>query len=578
MSHFTKFWRHFTNLGVNTLCPTQTPFFYPISSTHCPSNNLAGATHVTRHTWCGSMLFSKLCAIARLSAAAAAFGLPQVFNLDAVDTFADVLHPAEPLAAEAWDEMVALVGPQKVRQLVNQFNAMKEVPNKKMNNHVKAQSADFSTVELDKFEGYSLRVKESQPEILGLDTVRQYTGYLDVDELGKHFFYWFFELRNDPKNDPVILWLNGGPGCLLLTGLFFELGPLSINATLQPEFNPYSWNSNALVIFLDQPVGVGYSYTDRDAVKSTAAAAKDVYIFLELFFQKFAHFSKNKFHIAGELYAGHYIPAFALEISNNADRSFELALVLIGNGITDPLIQYKYYRPMACGEGGYKPVLEEPVCEQMDRDYPKCAALTKICYTFQTAFTCVPANLYCEQRLGQPYFLTGRNPYDIRKDCAEEGGNCYVEMNYVDDYLNLDYVKKAVGANVDLFTLCDDTVFRNFIFDGDEMKPFQHFVAELLDKGIPVLLYEGDKDFICNWLGNHAWLDALPYSKHDFFEVQPLRPWHTALGKLAGSVKNYDKFTFLRIFDAGHMVPYDQPEALLDMVNRWIAGDYSFGK
>lgn len=509
--------------------------------------------------------------------------LPKPVSLSEANTFLqDIRKTGSPEIVSAWDDIIADVGISNAVKMATSYAERVHVSDKHMNNDFKLFSTKpdgFEKVTSEKFSQYSLRVKQTNPELLGLDTVKQYTGYLDVEELGKHFFYWFFESRNDPANDPVILWLNGGPGCSSSTGLFFELGPSSINATLQPVFNPYSWNSNASVIFLDQPVGVGYSYTDKEQISSTAAAAKDVFIFLELFFQKFPQFSFNKFHIAGESYAGHYIPAFASEIINNADRSFELTSVLIGNGITDPLIQYKYYRPMACGEGGYKPVLTEDQCEQMDRDYPKCAALTKLCYAAQTAFTCVPATYYCETKLYGPYGETGLNPYDIRKDCADEGGNCYKEMDYMDDYLNLDFVKAAVGAsNIDIFTSCDDTVFRNFILSGDEMKPFQQYVAELLDKGIPVLLYEGDKDFICNWLGNYAWANALEYSKHEFFEVQPLRPWYTKEGNLAGEVKNYGQFTFARVYGAGHMVPYDQPENSLDMVNRWILGDYVFKK
>lgn len=504
-------------------------------------------------------------------------------SIDASHFLEDIKKTGNPEIISAWNDIIDDVGIMSAMHMYEKYQATRQVSDLNMNNDFKLfstkSSEDFEKVTSQRFSQHALRVKENNPEILGLDTVKQYTGYLDVEDLGKHFFYWFFESRNDPAKDPVILWLNGGPGCSSATGLFFELGPSAINATLQPVFNPYSWNSNASVIFLDQPVGVGYSYTEKDQISSTAAAAKDVYIFLELFFQKFPQFSLNKFHIAGESYAGHYIPAFASEIINNADRSFDLTSVLIGNGITDPLIQYKYYRPMACGEGGYKPVLNQDQCDQMDRDYPKCAALTKLCYAAQTAFTCVPATYYCETKLYGPYGETGLNPYDIRKDCADEGGNCYKEMDYLDDYLNLDYVKAAVGAsNIDIFTSCDDTVFRNFILSGDEMKPFQQYVAELLDKNIPVLLYEGDKDFICNWLGNYAWANALEYSKHEFFEVQPLRPWHNKAGKLAGEVKNYGQFTFARVYGAGHMVPYDQPENSLDMVNRWILGDFTFGK
>lgn len=482
----------------------------------------------------------------------------------------------------AWNEMQKKFSRQGLQKKIDDYNAQFKVTSKNMNNKIKETFQSFSTGDdfemfsLDKFADHTLRVKKSHLEILGLDTVNQYTGYLDVNDLDKHFFYWFFESRNDPENDPVILWLNGGPGCSSATGLLFELGPSLINATLQPVYNPYSWNSNASVIFLDQPVGVGYSYSNGEEVKSTASAAKDVFVFLELFFQKFPQFVKNPFHIAGESYAGHYIPSFASEIVNHADRSFELSSVLIGNGITDSLIQSGYYKPMACGEGGYKQVVSDDDCARMEKDYPRCAALTKLCYDAPNALTCVPATFYCDERLFGPYQKTGLNPYDIRTEC--KGEMCYEEMGYIDQYLNLDFVKEAVGAsNIEMFNSCDETVFRNFLFNGDGAKPFQQHVAELLEKNIPVLIYAGDKDFICNWLGNHGWSDALEYSGHEDFEQKPLQPWYTLDKKLAGEVKNHGIFTFLRVNDAGHMVPYDQPENALDMVNRWILGDYSYG-
>lgn len=434
---------------------------------------------------------------------------------------------------------------------------------------------EFETVSLSRFEDHTLRVKKNHPELLGLDTVDQYTGYLDVEKLDKHSFYWLFESRNDPENDPLILWLNGGPGCSSLTGLFFELGPSSINATLQPVFNPYSWNANATVIFLDQPVGVGYSYSGAEEISSSRAAAKDVFIFLELFFQKFPKFLGSKFHIAGESYAGHYIPAIATEILDHADRSFELSSILIGNGITDPLIQEGSYKPMGCGEGGYKPVLSEEECDKMESDYAKCVLAEKVCYATEVPFTCVPANVICG-KLSEPYEKTGLNFYDIRKKCEGDNGLCYKELEYVDDYMNSEFVKNAVGANVDIFTSCDDTVFFNFFKSGDGAKPFHRDVADILEKGVPVLLYAGDKDYICNWVGNHQWSDALEYSGHEQFSAAPLRQYSTKDGKLAGEAKNFEHFTFLRIYDAGHMVPYDQPEVALDMVNRWVAGDYAF--
>jgi cathepsin A (carboxypeptidase C) len=112
------------------------------------------------------------------------------------------------------------------------------------------------------------------------------------------------------SHECLLIW-GLGPGCSSLTGLFMELGPSRVNkAGSKPLHNPYSWNNNASVIFLDQPINVGYSYGD-DSVSDTVAAGKDVYALLVLFFKQFPEYKDLEFHIAGESYAGHYIPVFA---------------------------------------------------------------------------------------------------------------------------------------------------------------------------------------------------------------------------------------------------------------------------
>ncbi|KAI5949355.1 CPYA [Candida jiufengensis] len=433
------------------------------------------------------------------------------------------------------------------------------------------QQFDFH-VSQDNIPNHKLRVK-STPEDLGVDSVKQYSGYLDVEDEDKHFFFWAFESRNDPKTDPVILWLNGGPGCSSTTGLFFELGPSSIDESLKPVYNPYSWNNNATVIFLDQPINVGYSYSSQ-SVSNTVAAGKDVYAFLELFFKQFPQFLKNDFHIAGESYAGHYIPVFASEILSHPERSFNLSSVLIGNGLTDPLTQYEYYQPMACGKGGYESVLEEDQCQSMSDSIPRCQSLIENCYESESVWSCVPATIYCNNAQMGPYQQTGRNVYDIRTMC--EGSNlCYVGLEYIDSYMNKPEVMKALGAEVSSYESCNFDVNRNFMFAGDWMKPYFKNVIDLLQKDLPVLIYAGDKDFICNWLGNEAWTNKLEWSGSKGFSKSPVKQWKVD-GNHAGDVKNFEHFTFLRVFEAGHMVPYDQPKNSLDMVNRWIAGDRKF--
>lgn len=428
-------------------------------------------------------------------------------------------------------------------------------------------------------EDYSIRLKKVDPSILGIDEVKQWSGYLDFKD-SKHFFYWFFESRNDPENDPIILWLNGGPGCSSFTGLFFELGPSSLGPNLKPIHNPYSWNNNASVIFLEQPLGVGFSYGDSK-VTSTHVAGQDVYIFLELFFQQFPNLRKNDFHIAGESYAGHYIPQIAHEIVvEHPERTFNLTSVLIGNGITDSLTQMDYYEPMACGKGGHHAVLSDEDCQKMEKGADRCRVLNRVCYETERNIPCFLATSFCDTAIMGPYEKTGLNVYDIRAPCEDQGddGMCYFGMRYIEEYMNLPEVQEAVGSDVHHYTGCDDTVFNGFIFTGDGAKPFQQFITELVNRDIPVLIYAGDKDFICNWLGNHAWTDLLEWKGKESYRPLPLRPWtHSETGEHIGEVKNFGPLTFLRVFDAGHMVPYDQPQSSLDMVNRWIGGEYSMG-
>lgn len=474
----------------------------------------------------------------------------------------DPLEAVPAGAMSTWADMF-LNFPEAVSQL-----SFKTLPRKFGK---KASKFDFHVADA-KVPNHRMRVK-STPGDLGIDTVKQYTGYLDVEEEDKHFFFWFFESRNDPKNDPVILWLNGGPGCSSLTGLFFELGPSSIGEDLKPVYNPHAWNNNASVIFLDQPVNVGYSYSS-ESVSNTVAAGKDVYAFLELFFKQFPEYKERDFHIAGESYGGHYIPVFASEILSHEDRSFNLTSVMIGNGLTDPLTQYEYYQPMACGQGGEPSVLEPEECDNMAATLPRCLSLIEACYNSGSVWLCVPASIYCNNAQMGPYQKTGRNVYDIRTMC-EGSSLCYKGLEFIADYLNLPEVKEKLGAEVDNYESCNFDINKNFLFAGDWMQPYHKNVIDLLEKDLPVLIYAGDKDFICNWLGNRAWSDKLPWSGHDKFEAQPVRKW-SVNKKAAGEVKNYKHFTFLRVFGGGHMVPYDQPENSLEMVNRWIGGDYTY--
>lgn len=307
-------------------------------------------------------------------------------------------------------------------------------------------------------------------------------------------------------------------------------------------------------------------------MSNTVAAGKDIYALLTLFFHQFPEYAKQDFHIAGESYAGHYIPVFANEILSHEDRNINLKSVLIGNGLTDGYTQYEYYRPMACGEGGYPSVLSESECQSMDNALPRCQSLIKGCYESGSAWSCVPASIYCNNAMMGPYQRTGRNVYDIRGNCEDSSNLCYSGLGYIAEYLNRQDVQDALGAEVSSYDSCNMDINRNFLFAGDWMQPYHQVVPNVLEK-IPVLIYAGDADFICNWLGNQAWTNKLEWPGHKDFKNADIKNLKVD-GKEYGKVKTSGNFTFMQIYGAGHMVPMDQPEASSDFFNRWLGGEW----
>jgi cathepsin A (carboxypeptidase C) len=140
---------------------------------------------------------------------------------------------------------------------------------------------------------------------------QQYAGYLTVDtDHQRKLFYWYVESQNDPETDPVVFWTNGGPGCSGLLGFGTEHGPFYISQTGDLTPNPYSWNSLANMLYMEQPAGVGFSYSEKNSDYSTgdSKVASDAFEFIVQFFNRFPERLSNPFYVASESYGGHYIP------------------------------------------------------------------------------------------------------------------------------------------------------------------------------------------------------------------------------------------------------------------------------
>ena len=177
-----------------------------------------------------------------------------------------------------------------------------------------------------------------------------YSGLVDLKD-GDDMFYWWFESRNDAENDPLVLWLTGGPGCASEIALFYENGPYAFNedgVTLKK--NDYSWNSNANLLYVDQPVGTGFSHAKiLDHVTTETEVAEDMYMFMSKFLEKYPQLKGKDFYITGESYAGHYIPAISHYFTFDAPTPLDVNFkgMAIGNGLVDPYSQYPAYDKFA---------------------------------------------------------------------------------------------------------------------------------------------------------------------------------------------------------------------------------------
>ncbi|CAO2034547.1 unnamed protein product [Urochloa humidicola] len=193
-----------------------------------------------------------------------------------------------------------------------------------------------------------------------------YSGYVTVDDASERSLFYYLALsERDPAADPVVLWLNGGPGCSSFDGFVYENGPFNFEppAGSNPgglprlQLNPYSWSKVSNIMYLDSPAGTGMSYSlnRSDYTTGDLKTAADAHRFLLKWFELYPEFQSNPFYMSGESYAGVYIPTLADEVFKGIEKGVEPRInfkgYLIGNGFTDVDYDYNSFVPFAHGMG-----------------------------------------------------------------------------------------------------------------------------------------------------------------------------------------------------------------------------------
>ncbi|KAF0388791.1 prepro-carboxypeptidase Z [Gigaspora margarita] len=403
------------------------------------------------------------------------------------------------------------------------------------------------------------------------DGVKQYSGYIDINP-SNHMFFWFFEARNNPETAPLTLWLTGGPGCSSLNGLFVELGPCKTqNNGTSTVTNVDSWNDVSNIIFLDEPIGVGFSYSDGEYnVTSTEQAAADMYTFLHLFFKKFPQYSNSEFHIFGESYGGRFVISLAkyiIDMNETGKEKINLKSVGIGNAFINSLIQWKSLETFAANNSYV--TVNDTIINQMHNAWPTCEQATIKCNQEKVLADCQNAQMVCDgttTSYAGYFFNAGLNFYDVREPI--ESMNNVLSPDYV-NYLTKPDVLQAIGASDKTkYLLCSEKALMNLA--AEEAIDFSSTLEFLLQNGVKTLIYHGDADWICNWKGGLDMALNLDWEYKSEFSSAPMKEWFVD-GISAGQIKCANVLTFVTIYKAGHESPSDQPKSALNMFSKWLS-------
>ncbi|KAJ5212072.1 carboxypeptidase Y [Penicillium cinerascens] len=464
------------------------------------------------------------------------------------------------------------------------------------------ESSDgFRIFQSDSSPEHSIRIRKQDESICAAGSA-QYTGWLDVGPV--HLFFWYFESQNDPTNDPLTLWMTGGPGGSSMIGLFEEVGPCLVNEHGNgTNHNPWGWSRNSSLLFVDQPVGVGFSYLDEgyDLPGDSTRAAVDMHRFLQLSVSGvFPHHLNSPLHLSGESYAGKYIPALGSQIVRQNklyphEPQVQLRSCLVGDGFMSPKDRIFGYWETLCttNPGVAEPVFNKTRCDIMAANMPRCMDVMDTCNQNPDPAVCNAAISVCYEGVIGWYddesYAGGRNRFDITAPC-ELDDFCYIEAAHVGKYLNTRAVWDALSPpkQVGHFNISSDAISRSFEQTSDEETSTSNQVAYLLQNQVHYLAYQGNLDLACNTAGNLRWANSLAWSGQPEFASKSLQPWKSvvaATGKdeIVGTMKEVrvrasntaeieSRFAIVTVNDAGHFLPQDRPDVAFDIMTRWISG------
>lgn len=456
----------------------------------------------------------------------------------------------------------------------------------------------------------TLQEVKSLPGLAQPPCFKHWSGYARTATSGKELFSWVVEAETEPEKKPIVLWLNGGPGCSSLGGMWTELGPFVVDKNQVVSLNPYSWNKAATMIFVEQPAGVGFSYPAMDT--NDTITADDTYHALLDIFRQLPQFKGRPFYVFGESYGGHYVPntVKAVQDGNAAldptDPNFiNIKGFGVGNGYTDWALDFDMNVPYGrehalCSERQYQDAITA------------CNGSTVACFWPNPAATCTKQCNDAVQAATANAMGGGIDIYDIYEDVCLEGQQRIADQaftlaqqrqkaiaqasvqkgalgvtpispiyatcaeDYSKTYLSRADVQKAIGARrLKEWNMCGllnsgvpdhlQGAGKQYHFNFESRLPY--YRNWLTKNELDILVYSGDADYILNFRCTENWLKALNMEVNKDFVA-----WKGSDRQVAGYLTEFNGLRFATVKGAGHMVPKDRPRHALDLFKAFLEG------
>ncbi|CCE92164.1 serine-type carboxypeptidase TDEL_0D05800 [Torulaspora delbrueckii] len=411
-----------------------------------------------------------------------------------------------------------------------------------------------------------------------------YAGHIPFagDRDGEEISYFFWKFSHPRQySDSLVFWFNGGPGCSSMDGALLESGPFRVDADGSVYLNEGSWHNRADIVYVDQPVGTGFSTSNLESInydEDLETVTEHFMRFIDSYFQSFPDDLDKELVLAGESYAGQYIPFFADAIMrHNAGLDddyvkYKLKALLIGNGWVDPSTQSLSYLPFA---------VEKGLIDQSHPNFPDLLKAHEECqnainskgseekFSYQECEKIITLLLKytkdTSSKVDENQVCLNVYDYTLRDSYPSCGMNWPEGLQNVPEFFSKPGVMEALhldSEKMQRWHECDSKVLEKL--SNPKSRPSVNLLPSILESGLDVFLFNGDHDFICNNKGVLDTINNMEWGTHSgFSENSQIYEWYhldsqTYEEQVAGYVKHDRNLTFISVYNASHMIASDK--------------------